>query len=672
MAVVPQNIIDQYNEYCSIEPLNPEYDTFYDKQIQDIFDLARISKPQLLSRGWLKMFEFLDFFDLFPSDDYRYTCFFNCDFPGGFMSATHHWLHSKGKIMNWTISSLLKDGEDSLHKDENSFVDSYPYQTLVGPVAIAGRTVWCDGDVTDKAMQQILPALNNSRQGKVDLYTADGETDLRAPDRQEDTHFDIIEGEWEIAKRVLKDGGSCIIKFFGALNPQTQDLIRIMEDSFRESYMVKPIASSAFSCEMYFVGLGYNQDPVVREALKALSGLYASQIIAVQSKSSLNLEILRKMKILVNEKFGIDMMTTLTNLRDYYPILVPAHRLQFTGEHSFTSEVGRYRRELMGTKLKPIQYFDQIRFRIDEDVRYPKVYTSRILRKACELKRMIGDTEDAIVVIDDTFDGRDLYKLMALYPTIKWIYFTPMTIQPNPNVVHLVYRSNRKMSDIITTVDPKGNLIKYPISRSIVTNQPSITPENMITIIDETPFSVIGIQKDIRPSDLSVIRNACISLGRDCFFVSWKMSSDNVSLFKNLLFSSDIVRSDIFSKYIIHSSLPDLDTLDTIERISDQYANDEIMQALTEDKIKYPDGNIQLALFTHTSQRDITIMYDGERKNNSLSMKYILELEAKLKYYNAVYRVGVFALRNEWPIMSNDVAVAEELFDDYDIRYLKT
>ena len=217
------------------------------------------------SNAWLKCWEMLCYYRLIPDhhgDDY--TVFCNAEFPGSFIFAINHYIHTKtdNPQFKWFANSLWpgKDKTDDILGDEYGLYKTYRDHWLMNDKEATG-------DVMDKVMNDII----QSKLGqKVDLYTSDIGIglDVKEMNREETIHAPLNLGQIVCALHTLKEGGNMICKMFLFFKPFTISLLYLLTTVFDECYICKPMTSRPGNSELYIVGKGYKHDSIVVKRLE--------------------------------------------------------------------------------------------------------------------------------------------------------------------------------------------------------------------------------------------------------------------------------------------------------------------------------------------------------------------------------------------------------------------
>lgn len=91
---------------------------------------------------------------------------------------------------------------------------------------------------------------------KSDLVLADGALNcIHEENTQEDKNFVLIYNELMLTLRILKTGGTCVLKILDAYTEETFNCINLMYNSFATCYIIKPKLSRPANSEKYIIGI---------------------------------------------------------------------------------------------------------------------------------------------------------------------------------------------------------------------------------------------------------------------------------------------------------------------------------------------------------------------------------------------------------------------------------
>jgi hypothetical protein len=208
------------------------------------------------TNAWLKMWETIKDFNLFPNTSKKYKVFCNAELPGAFIFAINHWMKNHKIDYEWFGNSLLVERAGGLDNkkylgDENHLVERYPKNWLMNDKF--GEPL-NDGDITKKSVRMdIFSRVGN----KMDIYTSDLGFETELHNDQETVHFDAHVSAAICGVTSLAKGGIMILKSYTFFERKT---ISFWQSSifplFEECFIYKPSSSRMANSETYFVCRG--------------------------------------------------------------------------------------------------------------------------------------------------------------------------------------------------------------------------------------------------------------------------------------------------------------------------------------------------------------------------------------------------------------------------------
>lgn len=218
---------------------------------QEVHD--RFKTPNV-SNAWLKAYELFIHYKSFPPKADKFVYFDNAAFPGSWILAAWHIVHTMCDIKDfqWYGSSLLTDDElkggRGPLEDKYKLYENYPANWLMNENN--------NGDVTSWDNQKNFA---NRLGGTVDLYTSDLGFDVSEDyNKQEELHAHANLGQIITGLLVLKKGGTMITKQYSYFEPFTISLMGVMTRLFDKVEICKPMFSKSGNSETYLVCIGYN------------------------------------------------------------------------------------------------------------------------------------------------------------------------------------------------------------------------------------------------------------------------------------------------------------------------------------------------------------------------------------------------------------------------------
>jgi len=171
--------------------------------------------------------------------------------PGGFVHG-----------VSWCRSLNLDDGPWQADCSTDMQVVSLPEDTWPEPLCRPEARSRVHRLNMVKAVEQREAFVEKFR-CTADLVTADGGFEVQQDRRheQELEMLPLITSEIDIALKVLKPGGTLLIKFFAIDQQKTRDLLIKIKDTFEKVLIVIPVASKPSNDERYVVAQGFFDGP---------------------------------------------------------------------------------------------------------------------------------------------------------------------------------------------------------------------------------------------------------------------------------------------------------------------------------------------------------------------------------------------------------------------------
>lgn len=152
-----------------------------------------------------------------------------CEAPGGFVQATAHYVGPD----EWSWAALTLEKGLEVHAD-------LPTDR--------GRFVYGDVFQEDAAVAELGET--------ADLVTGDGAVESEHA-RLEEDHAPLLYAQTRVALRLLRPGGTLVLKFFEGMRRETWVWIANLTHSFERVSVIKPTSSRPTNSERYLVGRGF-------------------------------------------------------------------------------------------------------------------------------------------------------------------------------------------------------------------------------------------------------------------------------------------------------------------------------------------------------------------------------------------------------------------------------
>jgi 23S rRNA U2552 (ribose-2'-O)-methylase RlmE/FtsJ len=231
------------------------------------FDIDKNKKPDILSRGFYKLWEILCMFDIIDINKNNFVSAHLAEGPGSFIQATMFYREKyskKYKNDKYYAITLHSDDNDSYVPElEKNFINYYNkekpqrfilHKTYSRKVAESYKDK-DDGDITNpKTVNLFKKQLGKN---KAMLVTADGGFEWNHENTQEQEAFKLIYGQMFAALSVQDKGGHFVCKFFETFTDTSVKFLYILSQFYNNIYLVKPLTSRPSNSEKYVVCMNF-------------------------------------------------------------------------------------------------------------------------------------------------------------------------------------------------------------------------------------------------------------------------------------------------------------------------------------------------------------------------------------------------------------------------------
>lgn len=270
--------------YLVINPFERYVDNYEDNigaTSQTYFGIGK-DKPDILSRGFYKLWEMLILFDLVDVQEDKFVSAHLAEGPGSFIQATMFYRDKfSKKSKNDKYHAVTLHPEDTtthVPELEKTFVKYYETEKPVRfilhktyPKQIAGGIKTKDnGDLTDP---KTIKLFGGQLDDKADFVTADGGFEWSNENTQEQEAFRLIFAQIIAALKIQKKGGNFVCKFFETFTMMSVKYISIAKYFYKEAYFYKPLMSRQSNSEKYLICKGFkfaDKDPVYKKQIAKL------------------------------------------------------------------------------------------------------------------------------------------------------------------------------------------------------------------------------------------------------------------------------------------------------------------------------------------------------------------------------------------------------------------
>ena len=273
----------------------------YDESVSDVaksyFD-TKGDKPEILSRGFYKLWEILFMFDLIDTEKDNFVSAHLAEGPGSFIQATMFFrdkFSKKSKNDKYYAVTLHSEDIDKYVPDmETRFVDYYnkenPKRFILHktyPKKLSRSSKNKDnGDLNDP---KTIKLFGGQMKEKADFITADGGFNWENENTQEQEAFKLIFSQILAALKSQKKNGHFVCKFFETYTKTSAKFISILRQFYNKVYFTKPLFSRASNSEKYMVCMDFKYNDSDTEYKNAITKL---DNIHEMSHKNINLNII--------------------------------------------------------------------------------------------------------------------------------------------------------------------------------------------------------------------------------------------------------------------------------------------------------------------------------------------------------------------------------------------
>jgi len=230
-------------------------------------------KPDILSRGFYKLWEILLMFNLIDIKNGDFVSAHLAEGPGSFIQATMFYrdmycakgISKNDKYYAVTLHSEDTGGANHVPELETKFVDYYkkekPQRFMLHKTYTKEQSGGAkDKDNGDLINPKTIKLFGGQMTEKADLVTGDGGFEWINENVQEQEAYTLIIAQIVAASKVQKKGGNFVCKFFETFTKTSIKIVAMLAQLYDKIYFVKPLMSRSSNSEKYAVCLGFKYD----------------------------------------------------------------------------------------------------------------------------------------------------------------------------------------------------------------------------------------------------------------------------------------------------------------------------------------------------------------------------------------------------------------------------
>lgn len=231
-----------------------------------------------ISRAYFKLWEILKMFekDMGLLDDKKIKIATIAEAPGGFAQALQHYRKKFAKQEDDEIYGIsLKEGGEKTGHDIDWELDTKNFKIIFGDPNNKEH----DGNLINPEITTYYSNLFNNKKARI--ATADG--GFLLPDINENFkesyHIPLFFAEMLTALSVLEKGGSFVFKIYDISIKPMFDILHILNNTFKDVNIIKPLTSRPANSEKYIVAIGFKglSKKVKKKLYQILSELWENE-----------------------------------------------------------------------------------------------------------------------------------------------------------------------------------------------------------------------------------------------------------------------------------------------------------------------------------------------------------------------------------------------------------
>jgi 23S rRNA methylase len=239
------------------------YSEDIDNVSKTYFNIGKSGAPDILSRGFFKLWELLFMFDLIDINNENFVSAHLADGSGGFVQATISYrdkFSNKSKNDKYYVITLHPEDQDDHVEDlDKTFTRYYEkekpqrlFMHKTYPSQVAGSSPDKDnGDLTDPKTIRLFGG--QMGKNRANLVTADGGINWENENTQEQEIFRLLYSQIVQTCKIQKKGGNTVIKFFETYTNTSVKLLYILSTMYEEIILAKPLSSRKSNSEKYAI-----------------------------------------------------------------------------------------------------------------------------------------------------------------------------------------------------------------------------------------------------------------------------------------------------------------------------------------------------------------------------------------------------------------------------------
>lgn len=341
-------VLKEYENKKKVYLVLNEFERYIDNHEESIGNASKTyfglgkEKPDILSRGFYKLWEILMTYDLIDIDNKSFVSAHLAEGPGSFIQATMFFREKFSKYWKddqyYAVTLHPEDEGKHVPELEKNFVNYYakekPQRFILHktyPKQVAGGSSDKDnGDITDP---KTIMLFGGDMREKADFITADGGFEWGNENIQEQEAFRLIFGQIVGAIMNQKKGGHFVCKFFETFTMTSVKFLAVLQACYKKVEVIKPLTSRQSNSEKYYVCMDFKYDDkdkefkeISKKLLDILKQIHSEQklkIVDIFSDFNPDIKFLHpiiNMNILIeNKQFkAVNEIKTFLDAQNFY------------------------------------------------------------------------------------------------------------------------------------------------------------------------------------------------------------------------------------------------------------------------------------------------------------------------------------------------------------------
>ncbi len=283
----PSNQLVTIKQYNKLQQLKTSYAVDVFTKIRDKLNpFGNIGNSEFMNRAAVKLANIDLALNIMPNEggfNFPKTdrALVFCDLGGGPGGFTQYIQYRVPNNYGYGMTLSARGGASKIVRWKHWLLNAQRFKMIDGPVGdgnIITQGQWLADAISGKIMEDYVPVPANVSPQKlrdfglgVDLVVADASIDAAGRElHQEVLNCPLLVAQSLIALQILWPDGDFIMKTFDTVTDATADLIALLSQHFKHTYIFKPISSRPANSEQYLVCKGFIKGEEVHRTVQIL------------------------------------------------------------------------------------------------------------------------------------------------------------------------------------------------------------------------------------------------------------------------------------------------------------------------------------------------------------------------------------------------------------------